>query len=86
MGSVTARASILATVITVLFVPITNRDGDVIGHMTKRAPNQMIRCAPLKRIPATARAKRLRVAGKVCRKRIVVRYKTAPRVKRSARR
>ncbi len=65
MRSIAGTSSIVATIITLLVAA----NGKVVG----REAHRTIRCVAGKQIRATPRAKQLGVAGKVCKKRIIVR-------------
>ncbi len=65
MRSISGAGMIVATIVTLWI----GQNGDVV----RREAPKTIRCTPGKVIPGSARAKRLKVAGKVCRKTIVVR-------------
>lgn len=56
----------MATIITLLVVPVY-KDGRVVRHKAKVTIGH-IQCERGKRIPPSAKAKRLGVAGKICRR------------------
>jgi hypothetical protein len=68
MQSVGGPGAIVATVITLVVVPVY-KDGKVSDHKAKVITGR-IKCEPGKRIPSSAEAKRLGVAGQICRKAI----------------
>lgn len=77
--SIGARASIVATVITVLFVPVMSKGGKVNGHGMRKGSVHTLRCVQGKPIKATPLAKRLGLVGKPCKKRIVRSVQVKPR-------
>jgi hypothetical protein len=78
MQSVATRAPIVATVITLLIVPIVNEDGERVGTREKRGSVHTLRCVPGTPIKATPLAKRLGLVGKACRRKITRRVAVKP--------
>jgi hypothetical protein len=77
LGSATHHGAIVATVITLVFVPVVDKTHHLVGHrMVKRT--HTMRCVAGKPIPATPLAKRLGIAGKSCKKQIVRRVRVEP--------
>jgi len=76
--SIGARVPIVATVTTLLFVPVMNKAGNMLGHSVQAGSKDTIRCLQGKRIAATPKAKRLGVNGKTCKAQIVHRVRIAP--------
>jgi hypothetical protein len=77
--SIGARAPIVATITTLLFVPMANEDGKVLGHGIKKWQVHTLRCVPGKPIAATPLAKRLNLDGEPCRERITRKVRVKPR-------
>lgn len=77
--SIAARAPIVATITTLLFVPVTTENGTVLGHGIKKGPTHTLLCARGKPIPPTPLAKRLGVDGKTCKERIARKIRVKPR-------
>ncbi len=77
--SIGTRAPIVATVITILFVPVTTKSGAVVGHSVRKGPTHTLRCMAGKPIQATPLAKRLGLVGDPCRARIVRKVRIEPR-------
>jgi hypothetical protein len=77
--SIAARAPIVATITTLLFVPVATDDGKVLGHGIKKGPVHTLRCVPGKPITATPLAKRLGVDGQMCKWQITRTVRVKPR-------
>jgi hypothetical protein len=78
MQSIGTRAPIVATVITLLIVPIVNGDGERVATRVQRGSTHALRCVPGTPIKATPLAKRLRLVGKPCRPKITRRVVVKP--------
>ena len=76
--SIGARVPIVATVTTLLFVPVMNKAGNMLGHSVQAGSKDTIRCVTGKPIAATPKAKRLGLNGKTCKAQIVRRVRIAP--------
>ena len=76
--SIGARVPIVATVTTLLFVPVMNKAGNMLGHSVQAGPKDTIRCVQGKPIAATPKAKRLGLNGKTCTSQIVRRVRISP--------
>jgi hypothetical protein len=79
--SIAARAPIVATITTLLFVPVTTENGTVLGHEIKKRPTHTLRCARGKPIPPTPLAKRLGVDGQTCKARIARKVRVKPKLR-----
>jgi hypothetical protein len=76
--SIGARVPIVATVTTLLFMPVMNKAGNMLGHSVQAGSKDTIRCVKGKPIAATPKAKRLGLNGKTCKSQIVRRVRIAP--------
>ena len=68
----------MATVTTLMFVPVMNTAGNMLGHSVQAGPKHTLRCVRGTPIGATRLARRLGVAGKTCKSQIERRVTVAP--------
>jgi hypothetical protein len=69
---------IVATIVTLLFIPMMNSVGHMLGHGIHLGQQHSLRCVGGKPVKATPLAKRLNVVGKTCKTQIVRRVRIAP--------
>ena len=72
--SVVGKGSIVATVLTLLFIPVV-KHGHVLGHKIRKGATYAVKCTPGQPVPATKRNLELGVAGALC-KRTITRFVT----------